>query len=301
MTEIPSLSRPDFFDGQSLTAADLQAVQTYHRELLWLHQRTLHGSGIASGFGVTGAKGDKQVVVAPGYAVDTKGQSIVLTAPRTMPIPAVVSGPTGAAAVYYLTVAYAADNDLDPVVRQGTCGSNGAVRRTDAPLLAWRAPADASDSLVLCSISVLNCKLTGPVDVSLRRSALPAKQPFVFAGQTRPAATDWALWHLGDTAAGALVGLTATVSTAEAGFANTPRYHAAVVGNRGIQQQHADAPSAVLDGHVQIDSPSANEFTVRMTLPPGNTVNPAWALAPDKLIALVTSNGWYVSWVGVEG
>ena len=49
MTDLPSLARPEFFDGQALTAADLDAAQTYHRELLWLHQRTLHGEHAAQG------------------------------------------------------------------------------------------------------------------------------------------------------------------------------------------------------------------------------------------------------------
>ena len=47
--EIPILERPAFFSGQRLTAADLDTVQTFHRELRWLHNRSLHSWGIAFG------------------------------------------------------------------------------------------------------------------------------------------------------------------------------------------------------------------------------------------------------------
>ena len=55
--DIPVLERPAFFDGQQLTAADLEAVQAYHRELLWLHNRGLHNWGIAFGYAVEGKRG----------------------------------------------------------------------------------------------------------------------------------------------------------------------------------------------------------------------------------------------------
>jgi hypothetical protein len=301
VTDIPSLTRPAFFDGQALTATDLQAVLSYHRDLLWLHQRTLHGTGIASGLGVAGAKGDKSVVVAPGYAIDAAGRSIVLDAACTLPIPAVVAGPSGAAMTYYLTVGYATDDQLAPTVRAGTCGSDGAVRRADAPILAWHEPNDAGDALVLCAIAVLNCKLAGPVDLSLRRSAIPDRQPFIYAGQSQPAATRWSLWRAGDSEGGIVLGLKATINTSEAGFANTPHYQACVVGSREIRQDPDDAHGAVLDGFVQVAAASSAQFELRMTVVPGSRdVNPDWALAEDRLVTFPVANRWYVSWLGVE-
>lgn len=308
MTDIPNLRRPDFFDGQSLTAADLTAVQTYHQELLWLHQRSLHDSGVASGFTVTGAKGDRAVTVGPGYAIDTAGRSVILDKTTVFDIPAVVAGPSGGAITFYLTVAYVPDDELAATVRAGTCGSNGAVRRAEQPLLAWRDPRDVADDIVLCAISVANCKLTGRVDVSLRRSALPERQPFVFAGQFQPdaktaPANRWALWRGGDTADGPIFGLKLAVNTSKAGFANTPKYQANVVGSRTFLKpdEPGKGTEAVVDGYVQISAASADRFELQMTLPKGgDPLNPAWALDKDMLPTLPESNHWYVSWLGVE-
>lgn len=301
MTDLPKLARPSFFDGQLLTASDLDSVQGYHRDLLWLHQRTLHSAGIASGFGITGKKGDKAVVIAPGYAVDTEGRSIVLTDQRVLPIPAVVGGPTGGAVTYYLTVSYATDDQLASSTRSGTCGSNGAVRRPDEPVIQWREPSDVGDGLVLCGIAVQNCKLAVQVDLSLRRSAIPDRQPFVYAGQTLPAENSWGLWRPGDSAAAAPVGLKVSINTSEAGFANTPRYQASVVGSREFDTPDGKS-TAVVDGYVQLTNVSAAGFEVHMALPPGNArVNPGWALTAAKLPSLPVMNRWYVSWVGVEG
>jgi hypothetical protein len=301
VSELPTLSRPRFFDGQLLTAADLESVQSYHRDLLWLHQRTLHSWGIASGLHVAGKKGDRYVTVAPGYAIDSDGQSIVLTADAEMQVPAVVAGPSGGPVTYYLTIAYASDDQLQATVRDGVCATSGSVRLEEAVDLAWHEPADAAKALVLCSITVLNCKLADAVDLSLRPSALPDRQPFVYAGQSQPAATKWSLWRPGDSANAAPIGLRASINTAEAGFANTPRYHACIVGSREFSKPGGN-DVAIVDGYVQISGASAAGFDLQMTLVPGNAaVNPDWALVADKMASLPVMNRWYVSWVGVEG
>ncbi len=295
---IPSLSRPAFFDGQALTAADLNAVVAYHRELLWLHQRSLHGSGIVSGLLVTGAKGDKSVTVGPGYAVDTGGRSIVLDAPQVLDIPSVVAGPAGGAVTFYLTIAYFNDDQLTPVVRSGVCGSNGAVRRIDAPKLTWPDPTGAGQDIVLCAITVLNCTLTGPVDLTVRRSALPDRQPYVYAGQTLSSNLNWKLSYA-DAANQNLVGLEVSVDTSEAGFTNTPTYQALVVGNRNFQP--SSGPTATVDGYVQVSNASPSGFDLTMTVPQGdNVVNPDRVRKSGVLETVPTINKWYVSWVGVE-
>jgi hypothetical protein len=305
MSDIPSLSRPAFFDGQSLAAVDLTAVQAYHRDLLWLHQRTLHSWGIASGFAVSGAKGDKSVSIQPGYAVDSQGRSIVLDSARSLDVPSVVSGSTGLAVTYYLTVSYVEDADLPAAtVRAGACGSDGAVRRPDEPLLRWQDHVDSQGGtdIVLGAISVLNCKLTGPVDVTRRRSATPETQPYIYAGQTAPGSTKWSPWWLADQNPDSdpPVGLTVSVNTSEAGFANTPKYSAQVVGNRVLST--AGRANAVLDGYVQVGAASASGFVITMALPHGGDgpTNPDWALAADQLKSAPGKLDWYVSWVGVE-
>jgi len=297
--DIPALQRPAFFDGQPLTAADLTAVQDYHRELLWLHQHTLHGWGIVSGFAVHGAKSSKTVTVEPGYAIDRQGQSIVLDTARTLDVPSVVSGPTGQPQVYYLTVAYMSDDDLGATVRHGVCGSNGAIRRIEEPLLRWQdGSVITGQEVVLASISVLNCKLAEAADLAARRSAIPERQPYLYAGQATPADTAWSLWRLPDQDPNDLpIGVKVSVNTSEAGFVNTPRYSAQVVGSRVVTQPGR----AILDGYVQVSAASSAGFDLFMTLPPGNgLVNPRWVLAAGVLAKLPARLGWYVSWLGVE-
>ncbi|SEB02594.1 MULTISPECIES: hypothetical protein [unclassified Mycobacterium] len=295
MSDVPKLIRPAFFDGQALTATDLNAVQTYHRDLLWLHQKTMHGSGIASGLSVTARKGDKVVSVAAGYAIDTSGRSIISDTTKIVDIPQAVSGPAGQAVEYYLTIAYSPDSDLAPSVRGGACNTSGAVWRAEQPSLKWKVPEDAAQDVVLCGIKVFDCKLSEPLDLSLRRSALPDKQPFVFAGWSAAEKSKWEIWQEN----GNRFGLKAAVDTSEAGFVNTPKYQAMVVGERTTW--NIDGMQGAVDGHVQVDSATADGFRLTMTLPKGSLlVNPEWALREAKLKTIPKANRWLISWMGVE-
>jgi hypothetical protein len=81
-TEVESgsgLKRPSFFAGELLTADDLQAEQSYLRELRWLHNKHLHGFGIVSGLEVeVGGGNNFHVVVSPGFALDAYGRELIL-------------------------------------------------------------------------------------------------------------------------------------------------------------------------------------------------------------------------------
>src|SRR5207247_1213304 len=102
--DIPILERPFFFDGQLLTAADLAAVQAFHRELRWLHNRALHDWGVVFGLGVSGARGARTVRVERGYALDCRGRDLIQDAPAELQVPP-DAGPT----LYYLTASYLED------------------------------------------------------------------------------------------------------------------------------------------------------------------------------------------------
>lgn len=301
MSDLPSLNRPAFFDGQQLTAADLTAVQGYHTELLWLHQRYLHDWGIVSGLVVTGEKGATSVTVSPGFAIDSQGRSIVLTAPVSLPVPAVVGAPAGGPMPYRVTLAYSEDADLRAVVRAGACDSAGAVLRLDVPQVRWQeAGVTVLHDVVLAAAGVLNCRLAAPVDLAPRRSALPERQPYLYAGRTPQAGTPWQLWQRDEAGAdGRPVGLQVEVDTTEAGFGNTPQYQAQVLGDRLFVEGDAQG---VLDGHAHVDQPSSSGFRLRVALPAieGGEVNPRWLVEPDSLIKRVTAQRWTVGWVGVE-
>ncbi len=263
--DLPLVDRPAFFDGQRLTAADLGAVQAFHEAHRWLHNRALHSWGIVVGYEVAGARGDREVRVEPGFALDCRGRELILAERQTLEVPAVAAGPGGGAARYYLTVTYAEDAALTPETREGVCGARGAVRRPEATVLRWRN-LDETDSfergidIVLCAIEVRNCQLAAPVSGSERRDALPATQPYVAAGETEAGKTEWRLWPATNP-----VGVATRVLTTSAGFQNVPRYQAHVMGKRVL------ADGRVVDGYAQVAQPSAEGFELRMILPAGVT------------------------------
>src|SRR5688572_8670581 len=116
--DIPDLSRVTFFDGERLAAADLNEAATVQRELRWLHNRSLHNWGIALGFAVSGAKGDRQVQVQQGYALDCRGREIILTETINKAVPARAGDSQGKPITYYLVAAYPDDARLTVLERR---------------------------------------------------------------------------------------------------------------------------------------------------------------------------------------
>jgi|SRR5579884_756016 len=270
---IPILERPAFFDGQRLTAADLAFVQQFHQGLRWLHNRSLHNWGIAIGFAVSGSRGDKSVQVQAGYALDCLGRELISDQTLTLAIPAVSGDSVGNPMTYFLTASYADDASLTPETRLGVCGTSGAVRRPEAPIIRWQDPNDTAASsqfrrgldIILASVQVQNCQLAKDISAAERRDAIPAQQPYVFAGQTDIDNTVWKPWP--DSAP---VGIVTTVSTVNAGFRTTPRYQANVVGERLVTSFQGQ--SFVVDGYAQVAQMTASSFDLRVVLPAGATV-----------------------------
>jgi hypothetical protein len=81
-----SLTRPRFFSGQLLTAADLEAEQDYTRKSMRQHNRCFFGSGIVTGLAValdssSVANDEPVITVAPGCAIDSDGEQLILCEP----------------------------------------------------------------------------------------------------------------------------------------------------------------------------------------------------------------------------
>lgn len=91
MTDKPFL-RNHFFDGRLLTAKEFELEQTYFREKLKLHNRSLHGFGIVSGLEVS-QRQDK-LIVTSGLAIDCEGNEIVVAEPIKQPLPEISGGVT---------------------------------------------------------------------------------------------------------------------------------------------------------------------------------------------------------------
>jgi hypothetical protein len=310
--DIPQLERPVFFDGQRLTEADLAAVQTYYREKARLHNRGLHGWGVVFGLTVTGKRGERTVQIQPGYALDCIGREIILSQTTSLAIPAVAAKTT-----YYLTITYAEDSDLIPETRAGTCGTSGAVRLPEVPLIRWHSASEGYTrgiDLILGTIEIENCQLAADLSSAERRYAQPAQQPYVAAGQSLVAETIWRLWPEPDVSGESNpVGIATTVYTTAAGFRATPRYQAHVIGQRDFEWALDEVSRmGVIDGYLQISQPAAASFDLIMFLPIGSMgvnadfpviLNPPPVLTPEFLLRLQDPNdlGWSVVWLGVEG
>lgn len=192
-----NIERQQFFNGQRLFSDDLQGLEAFNRELRWLHNKSLHQPGIGNGFAVIGKRGDRQVTVKPGYAIDIEGREIVLLQDRIEPIPP-VAGEEGRPVLFDLTISYPTDNDLEEVEkREGLCGTSGVVRLREEPIFCWvrlkenglpDEPQLAEQirnnvQIVLARASVRDCQLHTDISVASRLNARPARQPFISCGQ----------------------------------------------------------------------------------------------------------------------
>ena len=299
-SEFPALERPLFFEGQRLTSADLAAVHAFDRELHRLHNRSLHGWGVVRGLAAGGARGGRTVTLTPGYALDCLGRELVLSEPLELAVPAVA-----AATAYRLTVSHAAGADLAPEVRSGACGTSGAVRLADVPVVRFQDVTATGEAarrpgldVVVAGVSVAGCRLAANLS-GAEREALAPEQPYVAGGQTPAGSTAWRSWP----GSGAPAGVAATVPTAAAGFHGTPSYQARVAGSR------IDPEGFVVDGYAHVSGAGADAFDLVVVLPGGHTtgafgavsaLNPSRVLDgdyPDRLRGVL---GWHVVWMGIE-
>lgn len=80
------VARPSFYEGQVLSAADLDLGQEYGRGALSRHERYLHTPGIATGLELTvdDSTGTVQVQLSAGMAIDGTGRQIVVDREETL-------------------------------------------------------------------------------------------------------------------------------------------------------------------------------------------------------------------------
>lgn len=308
MTDIalPRVERPAFFTGERLLPDTLDEAFAGPLALHRLHNRALHGWGIAFGLDVTGRQAATTVTVAPGYAIDAAGRDLVLAEPATLGVPPVSQAPDCGPVPFALTIAYTDDTHAEVETREGLCGATGAVRRSDAPTLRFQAEEAVREGLdvVLARVKVRDCRLDEPRRLDGRRAALPAGRPHVAGGATAAQLTGWRRWP----DASAPVGVVARVPTAEAGFGDTPRYQARVEGPRTVSAAQSPTGRAfVVDGTLTIDAATPTGFDAVVLLPTGfsgfgggaaaGLLNPPEAFTDGLLDDL----GWRVVWIGVEG
>ena len=116
------LSRLNYFEGRLLSAEDFRAEQEYHREKARLHNRRLHGCGVASGLTVSLAGGASRpaITVKPGIGIDATGNELELDAERSVPI--------GVKARAFLVVMRYVERPVEPIPSFGTGGDADTMR-----------------------------------------------------------------------------------------------------------------------------------------------------------------------------
>ena len=311
------VERLHFFDGQQLFASDLQAIEASDRDLRWLHNRSLHQPGVGNGFAVAGRKGDREVVVQEGYALDAAGEEIVLREPQTEQVPPVSGEPGGGPAYFDLTVSYPSDDELEEAeTREGVCLPRGVVRLRERPVFCWvRLRLDANRTLravnqrhaleiqtgtkiVLARAEVLNCRLNADLAIAVRRRARPPRQPVI---RCETVAVDWEFWDYErevpspgiegpNSKERVFLGFKQVIDTSAAGFQVTPCYSARVTGERPlVVELNGKFAFALLDGPAYIDQPTRTGFscyipvvvleaTIRFEEAVTNRVRDRWAL-----------------------
>ena len=264
------IERLQFFNGQRLFDSDLQGLEAFNREMRWLHNKSLHQPGIGNGFAVAGKKGEREVRIDPGYAIDIEGREIVLTQTQLEPIPPVASEVDGTPVLFDLTVSYPPDDYLEETeTREGVCVSQGVVRRKEEPIFCWvrldrngqpldpqiKAEILTGLRIVLARAEVLECSLNKDISIAERLSARPASQPYICCGHLE--VVDWKAEQLVAFDLPKVLGssgfkrlqeqfreaatafpfilpfsLKAEIDTRECGFLTTPCYTAHVTGPR---------------------------------------------------------------------
>jgi hypothetical protein len=331
LDETRFVERLQFFDGQQLFASDLQGIEAFDREMRWLHNRSLHQPGIGNGYAVSGKKGDREVTIGPGYAVDVLGREIVLTEAQVDPVPPVAGEADGTPVFYDLAVSYPDDSALEEAeTREGVClAPRGVVRLQEAPVFCWvrlatdaqgnRSPKDPALKkdietglrIRLARVEVLNCRLNQPASIAERRSARPPTLPYVAAGEAdlgpaKPvdARPLQALAGRLDEPNLGLFALTAPVDTSAAGFLTTPSYSVSVVGTRTpvIDLPGGGQASIVILDQAQIQDSRAGGFTVFLLgayLGSPDDVEKGAGVPVGAITAWIRKE-WRISWMGVE-
>jgi len=319
------LERVQFFNGERLFASDLQTLEEFQREMRWLHNKSLHQPGVASGFAVAGQKGDRQVTVQPGYAIDSSGREIVLTQTDIEAVPPVADDGAGNPVTFYLTVSYPSTL-VEAQSQQPDCASDppGAVRLSEVPVFCWvRLNSSASSDLLtqvesgqrilLATAQVFNCQLYQPISIAQRTNAKPAVHPYIYSATVDlPWVKDQVTFQ--PTAFGVQLltvaqapqkGTAPIVDTTAGGFLTTPSYFVNLIGNRTITTDNAGDVITVAP-LLSVAAPDTQKFQLSLMIPNvllGGIAATTVAQDLNNLIAATDPNqtlGWKLEWMGVE-
>src|SRR5262245_51458389 len=81
-----TVERPVFVENQVLTPDDLNALIGYARAQLARHARSAHTWGIVEGLGLSVDQGTRNLVIEPGWAVNSAGAPLVVARKRLVSV-----------------------------------------------------------------------------------------------------------------------------------------------------------------------------------------------------------------------
>jgi hypothetical protein len=326
LDETRYIERLQFFNGQRLFAPDLQGIDDFNRGMRWLHNLSLHQAGIGSGFAVYGNKGDREVTIKPGYAIDDLGREIVFTHVETVPVPPVAGDGKGNSIFYDLTVSYPDDSALEEAeTREGVCLARGVVRLREEPVFCWvelamgpdgflprdpilKAEVQTHRKIILAQIEVLNCQLNQPVCIAHRPDARPDCGPYIACGKQEPAPWTEVKFEKAPVFLGARTGglfaFTAEINTSSAGFLTVPCYSANIPGPRVMPVssigEEASSEDVLIVDLLHVQTAEVDRFKVFLLVLGVPLTRRTGNRSIEKAIRNSVA-AWPVVWMGVEG
>jgi hypothetical protein len=164
------VKRPNYFTHQLLLEQDFKDEQSYHIEMRRRLNRLFHSWGILDGFEVL-KKGEREITITPGAALDNVGREIVLLAPVTRDLSA-WSRDSHA----FVTISYA--EGWQEQDHHSAGGVEGYTRVSEIPKINEEKAAPPKDGAVL-TLARVYINEPGHVhridmDPSVRKSAVPA-------------------------------------------------------------------------------------------------------------------------------
>jgi hypothetical protein len=139
------VKRLNYFDGQFLRAKDFSDEQIYHIGMREKHNSLLHSWGIAGGLFPSAGKGDIQVKVSAGFAIDSLGREIELDNETASDDLTTFAGKST-----FLTIRWN-EVDADPTTE---AGGAGVTRKELKPVLEFADQPTPGEQLVLGKITV---------------------------------------------------------------------------------------------------------------------------------------------------
>ena len=212
------LERFYYWQGQRLRSSDFNRIAEDNEQRRWWHNRALHNAfGVYRGFEVAQDFALEHVTVYPGLAYDRFGRELILSAARTISVPALEDASEGGNFNLVLRLAESSCS-CHPAPSTAACitANNSGSGNVE---LFWQDAKSVlrDDSVVLALLMVKGNLRVRPTFFPDR--VRPNARPLLASGTTIPGATAWQL-------SPETRGIEVSIDTSSAGFTSVPCYFA---------------------------------------------------------------------------